>query len=155
MLAASFLEKLPPWMTTRAGACVAIAVALLVFSFVLKGLQKLITFAAVGALILGVYWFSQDAFSQRTNNLPPALKTEVDGLAARTLESTEAKSAWADLQRELTRLTGAARERLRKGGDEARTTIAQRLDAHAAELRRAGKKSAAAELDRLRGKVKP
>jgi hypothetical protein len=136
-------------------ACVAIAVALLVFSFLLKGLQKLITFAAVGALILGVYWLSQDVIGQRATPVPPALKTELDGLAARTLESPEAKSAWADLQREWTRLTGVARERLRKGGDEARTAIAQRLDARAAELRQSGKKSAAAELERLRGKVAP
>jgi hypothetical protein len=150
-----FFEKLPAWFSTRVGVCVFVAVALLVFSFLLRGLQKLATIAAVGALVLGVYWFSQDVFAPRSAPLPAALQTELNGLAARTLDSPEAKVAWAELQREWTKLSGAARERLVKGGDAAREAIAQRLDARASEFRQAGKKGAAEELQRLRGKVAP
>jgi hypothetical protein len=59
------------------------------------------------------------------------------------------------LQSEWGRWTGEAKTRLAAGGDEARATIAKRLDVKAAELRKQGKKAAAEELARMREKVAP
>ena len=145
----------PEWLSTRVLACIVAAVGLAILSLVLKGVQKVITLLIALAVVLGGVWFVQDTWLGREAILPPELAAELDGIADRVLANPEAKAAWGSVQAEWDRLSKEAKARLAAGGDEARESVAKRLDAKAAELRKQGKKAAAEELARMREKVSP
>ena len=153
--AVPFWADAPEWLSTRVIACVVAAVGLAVLSLLLKGVQKVITLLIAAAIVLGGFWLMQDAWKERAQLLPPELAKELDSLADKALENKEAVAAWEALQKEWAHWSGEAKARLAAGGDPARETIAKRIDAKAAELRRQGKKAAAEELSRLRQKVTP
>jgi hypothetical protein len=145
----------PDWLSTRVLACGVAAVALAILSLILKGVQKVITLLIALLVVLRGIWFIQDAWMVREEILPPELAAELNGVAARALETPDARAAWRNIQGEWTHWTGEAKARLAAGGDDARASIARRLDAKASELRRQGRKSAADELARMREKVTP
>ena len=145
----------PEWLSTRVLACIVAAVGLAILSLVLKGVQKVITLLIALAVVLGGVWFVQDAWMGGDAILPPELAAELDGIANRALANPDAKAAWESLQAEWERLSKEAKARLAAGGDEARASVAKRLDGKAAELRKQGKKAAAEELARMREKVSP
>jgi hypothetical protein len=145
----------PEWLSTRVLACAIVAIGLAVLSLLLKGVQKVIALLIAAAVVLGGFWFVQDAWTAREEILPPELAAELNGLAAQALQNRDAKAAWASMQSEWIRWTGDSRARLVSGGDPARAAIARRLETKAAELRRQGKKAAAEELARLGAKVAP
>ena len=145
----------PEWLSTRVLACAIAAVGLAVLSLLLKGVQKVVALLIAAAVVLGGVWFVQDTWTGREEVLPPELAAELNGLAAQTLDSREAKAAWTGLQAEWARWKGDSRARLASGGDGARAAIARRLEIKAAEFRRQGKKTAADELARFRAEVAP
>jgi hypothetical protein len=151
----SGLPGAPEWLSTRVFACGVAAVGLLILALVMRGLQKVITLLVIGLIALGGYWLVQDQKSPGAKVMPAELAAELERMAARSLESPEAKAAWETVRKEWERLTGEARARLAAGGDPARSAVARRIEAKAVELRRQGKKAAADELVRLRGKVAP
>jgi hypothetical protein len=152
---AAAFAALPDWLSGRVLACGIAAVLLLFIALFLRGLQKIVMLVLCVVLAIGAFWLVQDTIARNKNVLPPALAVELDGLANRALESPAAKSAWKAIQTELPRVAGDVRERLAAGGDQARKTIANRLEAKAAELRKAGKRDSADELMQLRAKIAP
>jgi hypothetical protein len=145
----------PEWLSNRVILCGAVALALLVLSLLLKGLQKVLFLLIIAVACLGLYWLAQDTWHRKNDVLPPQLALEFDGLARRVLVDRDAQAAWKSVQAEWSQLTGEAKLRLQAGGDEARAAVARRLDAKAAELRHQSKKAAAAEVAALRSKVEP
>ena len=145
----------PEWLSTRVLACIVAAVGLAILSLVLKGVQKVITLLIALAVVLGGVWFVQDAWLGRDAILPPDLSAELDGIAERALANPDARAAWESVQAEWDHLSKEAKARLAAGGDEARASVGKRLETKASELRKQGKRAAAEELTRMRGKVSP
>jgi hypothetical protein len=145
----------PEWLSTRVLACAAAAVGLAILSLLLKGMQKVITLLMAFAIVLGGVWLVQDAWLAKEQILPPELAAELNGIADRALANPDARAAWVSVQAEWDRLSKEAKARLSAGGDDARATVAKRIDAKATELRKQGKKAAAEELNRMREKVAP
>ena len=133
-------------LTNKVLACIVAAVALLIISLVLRGLLKVISLAIVALLLAGGFWFFHDAGNRRAELLPPKWAA----LAEKSLQSPKAQAAWRSLQSDLSRLPKDARARLAAGTDDAKRSLLSRLEAKAAELRKAGSKPEAAELSRLR-----
>lgn len=134
--------------TGRVLACGVAAIALLLISLLLRGMLKLISLALVVVLAAGAFWFLREAWGHRAGFLP----REWTALAERTLHSPKAQAAWEAVQSELSHVSAGARGRLAAGTDDARRSLAARLESKAAELRKAGNKAEAEELLRLREK---
>ena len=132
--------------TEKVIACGAAALVLLVISLLLRGMLKLISLAVVLVLAIGAFWFLRDAWTHRAQLLP----REWLALADKTLHSQKAQSAWESVQSELSHASSEARGRLSAGTDDVRRTLTAKLESKAAELRKAGNKTDAEELLRLR-----
>src|SRR6187397_599623 len=100
---AAAITAAPEWLSGRVLLCGIAAIVLLVIALFLRGLQKLVMIVFAIVLAVGVFWLIQDATARRSV-LPPALATELNGLANRALESPQAKSAWEAILSELPRV---------------------------------------------------
>ena len=133
-------------LTNKVIACLVAAVGLFLISLVLRGILKLISLAVVVALALGAFWFVREAWSHRAQLLP----REWNALADKTLQSPKAQAAWKSVQSELSHVSAETRARLSAGTDDARKSLSAMLESKAQEMRKAGSKSEADELLRLR-----
>ena len=136
-------------LTDKVIACGVAAIALLLLSLLLRGMLKVISLAIVVVLAVGAFWFLREAWGHRAEFLP----REWTALADQTLSSPKAQSAWQSVQSELSHASAEARARLSAGTDDARRSLAAKLEAKAAELRKAGSRTEADELLRLREMV--
>ena len=128
--------------TDKVLACGVAAVALLIFSLLLRGLLKMITLAVVVVLAAGVFWFVRDGWTGRTDLLPQQWTRLAEG----TIDSPKARDAWQSVEAELSQLSAEARSRLAAGTDDARRILVAKLEAKAQKLRKEG---SAAEADQL------
>lgn len=146
----------PEWLSSKVVLCGAAALGLVVFSLLLKGLQKVISLALALALVLGAFWFLRDAWDHKEKFLPPALAAQLDAVADKTLRSPQAQAAWASVQAQFTKLVMPKTEFATAASlDEKRKkVIADELNQRATTLRRAGHRSAADELNRLRDRLR-
>ncbi len=141
----------PEWLSTPVIICALAAAALLLFSLLLKGLIKVVSLLAVLALVLCICWFLKDAWQNKEKFLSPALATQLDSIADRTLRSPQAQSAWEAVKEQFSRLTAPAIA----GAEEARKkAIETELGHRAASLRKEGHRTAADELLKLRDQLR-
>jgi len=131
--------------TEKVIVCGAAAAALLVISLLLRGLLKVLTLALVVILAVGTFFFIREAWVHRSELLP----REWTALAEETLDDAKARAAWRSVQSELALLSADTKKRLAAGTDDARRTLLTRLEAKARELRKAGSKAEAEQIERL------
>jgi len=134
-------------LTNNVIACGVAAIALLVFSLMLRGLLKLTSLTLVVVLVLGAFWFLREAIEHRTELLPHDWVV----LAEETLHSAKAKAAWHSVEAEVSH--HFSENRITAGVEDSRRLLLAKLQAKAAELRKRGHKSDAEQLVRLRDSV--
>jgi hypothetical protein len=149
------LAGAPAWLSREVLICGGAAVALLVISLLLRGLQKVVSVALAIALVLGAVWFIRDAWRHKDKFLSPSVAAQLDTMADKTLSSPQAQAAWESIKSQFSRLSGTA-DRSASTVTEAqrREALANELTARATALRREGSKIAAEELLRFRDKLR-
>lgn len=131
--------------TQKVMICGGAAVCLFLLSLLLRGLLKLISLVLVLVLAAGVFFFARDAWTHRSELLPP----EWSVAAERTLHAPKAIAAWKAVQSEYSQLSADARRRIAAGADDVRRNLVRKLESKASELRKNGNTEASEELQRL------
>jgi hypothetical protein len=131
--------------TEKVIVCGAAAVALLVVSLLLRGLLKVLTLTLVVILAVGAFFFVREAWVHRSELLP----REWTALADETLDNAKTRAAWRSILSELSVLSADTQKRLAAGTDDARRTVLTKLETKARDLRKAGSKAEAEQMERL------
>jgi len=137
------------WVSDKVLVCAVATVALFVLSLLLRGLLKVITLVLVLVAAAGGFWFLRDTWNNRSDLLPHEWVTLVD----RTLDTPKSRAAWRSVEAELATLSANGRAHLAAGTDEARRSVVSKLEARAQELRKAGNRAEAEQLDRLAARI--
>ena len=131
--------------TDRVIVCGVAAVALLVVSLLLRGLLNVLTLALFVILAVGTFFFVRQAWVHRSELLP----REWTALANETLDNAKTRAAWRSIQSEVSLLSADTQKRLAAGTDDARRTVLTKLEAKSRDLRKAGSKTEAEQMERL------
>ncbi len=149
------LAGAPSWLSREVLICGGSAIALLVISLLLRGLQKVVSVALAIALVLGAVWFIRDAWRNKDKFLSPSVAAQLDTMADKTLYSPQAQAAWASVKSQFLRLSGTGERSASAPTDvQRREALANELTTRATALRREGSKIAAEELLRFRDKLR-
>jgi hypothetical protein len=130
----------------KAIACAIAAAILFALSLLLRGVLRLISLVIVLLLAAAAFWWIREGWGHRGNVVPAKWLAVAD----KALLGRESRAAWHSIQSEFAMLSSEARSRIAKGGEDARRTVLERIDAKVRELRKAGKADEAGELLRLR-----
>lgn len=148
---ASALESFP-WK--RAGMFGVVAVAVLIFLLVLKGIKRLLAFViAVLFLVFAGWVFKTQWQKHHADVLAPDVEAKLTEMANRTVKSPEAAAVWESMKTEMGDVLARAKESGKTASGEVGEKLKEMMMKKAAELDAAGKAAVAREMTELGQKV--